>query len=225
MSMNRNYSTSDLGSMNGDIPQHNLHFMRKIPPGAEASNILVGEVDFIDKTISVFVRLNSATNLGDLTEVPVPTRFLFVLLAPLSASTGYHEIGRAMATLMSDEIFHEVAYRYVFRDSFFQKINFLCRARNTSHLLAGIDEFLDAVTVLPPGEWDPAIRIEPPAAIPSQDVRKRPPEKQHEEPDEEEEEQRAREESGLARSGVLFGGLVNDIKRKIPFYWSDFKVK
>ncbi|XP_063914717.1 sodium bicarbonate cotransporter 3 isoform X2 [Zophobas morio] len=207
MSMNRNYSTSDLGSMNGDIPQHNLHFMRKIPPGAEASNILVGEVDFIDKTISVFVRLNSATNLGDLTEVPVPTRFLFVLLAPLSASTGYHEIGRAMATLMSDEIFHEVAYR----------------ARNTSHLLAGIDEFLDAVTVLPPGEWDPAIRIEPPAAIPSQDVRKRPPEKQHEEPDEEEEEQRAREESGLARSGVLFGGLVNDIKRKIPFYWSDFK--
>lgn len=108
--MNRNYSTSDLGSMNGDI-QHNLHFMRKIPPGAEASNILVGEVDFIEKTLSVFIRLNSAVNLGDLTEVPVPTRFLFVLLAPISASTGYHEIGRAMATLMSDEIFHEVAYR------------------------------------------------------------------------------------------------------------------
>jgi sodium bicarbonate transporter 10 len=206
-SMNRNYSTSDLGSMNGDLPHHNLHFMRKIPPGAEASNILVGEVDFIDKTISVFIRLNSATNLGDLTEVPVPTRFLFVLLAPVSASTGYHEIGRAMATLMSDEIFHEVAYR----------------ARSTSHLLAGIDEFLDAVTVLPPGEWDPAIRIEPPAAIPSQEVRKRPPEKQPEEHDEEEEDQRVREESGLARSGILFGGLVNDVKRKIPFYWSDFK--
>ncbi|XP_008193077.2 sodium bicarbonate cotransporter 3 isoform X4 [Tribolium castaneum] len=207
VSMNRNYSTSDLGSMNGDLHQHNLHFMRKIPPGAEASNILVGEVDFIDKTLSVFIRLNSAVNLGDLTEVPVPTRFLFVLLAPVSASTGYHEIGRAMATLMSDEIFHEVAYR----------------ARNTSHLLAGIDEFLDAVTVLPPGEWDPAIRIEPPAAIPSQDVRKRPPEKQPEEPDEEEEEQRIREESGLARSGILFGGLINDVKRKVPFYWSDFK--
>ncbi|XP_044266189.1 sodium bicarbonate cotransporter 3 isoform X2 [Tribolium madens] len=207
VSMNRNYSTSDLGSMNGDIHQHNLHFMRKIPPGAEASNILVGEVDFIDKTLSVFIRLNSAVNLGDLTEVPVPTRFLFVLLAPVSASTGYHEIGRAMATLMSDEIFHEVAYR----------------ARNTSHLLAGIDEFLDAVTVLPPGEWDPAIRIEPPAAIPSQDLRKRPPEKHPEEPDEEEEEQRIREESGLARSGVLFGGLINDVKRKLPFYWSDFK--
>nr|NVI75938.1 Na[+]-driven anion exchanger 1 [Cucujiformia] len=76
---------------------------------------------------------------------------------------------------------------------------------------------------LPPGEWDPAIRIEPPAAIPSQDPRKRPPEKQLEEPDEEEEEQKLREESGLARTGILFGGLMNDLKRKIPWYWSDFK--
>lgn len=35
-----------------------------------------------------------------------------------------------MATLMSDEVFHEVAYR----------------ARNRSHILAGVDEFLDAVS-------------------------------------------------------------------------------
>lgn len=42
-----------------------------------------------------------------------------------------------MATLMSDEVFHEVAYR----------------AKKRDHLIAGIDEFLDAVTVLPPGEW------------------------------------------------------------------------
>ena len=141
--------------------------------------------------------------------------------------TGFHEIGRAMATLMSDEVFHDVAYK----------------AKNRNHLLAGIDEFLDAVTVLPPGEWDPAIRIEPPAAIPSQvqyrsqticklifiridfndqfaqDVRKRP----KEELDEEADEQKLREESGLSRSGKLFGGLINDIKRKAPFYFSDFK--
>lgn len=35
-------------------------------------------------------------------------------------------------------------------------------------LLSGIDEFLDQVTVLPPGEWDPTIRIEPPKNVPSQ---------------------------------------------------------
>lgn len=56
--------------------------MRKIPPGAEASNILVGEVDFLDKTMAAFVRLNQASFLGDITEVPVPTRFIFILLGP-----------------------------------------------------------------------------------------------------------------------------------------------
>lgn len=46
--------------------------------------------------------------------------------------------------------------------------------------------------MLPPGEWDPTIRIEPPAAIPSQEVRKRKQEKATEEVDEEEEEQKLR---------------------------------
>nr|XP_026487485.1 sodium bicarbonate cotransporter 3 isoform X2 [Vanessa tameamea] len=208
LSMHRNHSSGDL-PMNGDVNhKSNTHFMRKIPPGAEASNILVGEVDFLEKTLSAFVRLKTGTIMGDLTEVPVPTRFMFVLLGPPNSNSSFHEIGRAMATLMSDEIFHEVAYR----------------AKKRDHLLAGIDEFLDAVTVLPPGEWDPAIRIEPPAAIPSQDPRKRPTDNNlKEEPDEEEEEQRQREESGLARSGRLFGGLINDLKRKMPWYWSDFK--
>ncbi|XP_077297814.1 na[+]-driven anion exchanger 1 isoform X1 [Arctopsyche grandis] len=209
VSMHRINSAGDIP--NGDANHRsNTHFMRKIPPGAEASNILVGEVDFLEKTLSAFIRLNTATVMGGLTEVPVPTRFIFVLLGPTSNNSSFHEIGRAMATLMSDEVFHEVAYR----------------ARKRDHLLAGVDEFLDAVTVLPPGEWDPAIRIEPPAAIPSQDTRKRPQEKKEkykEEEDEEEEEQKQREESGLSRSGRLFGGLINDVKRKVPFYWSDFK--
>ncbi|XP_033356190.1 sodium bicarbonate cotransporter 3 isoform X12 [Bombus vosnesenskii] len=207
VSISRNHSSSALE--NGDANHKgNTHFMRKIPAGAEASNILVGEVDFLDKTLSAFIRLSQAGIMGDLTEVPVPTRFIFVLLGPTGGITGFHEIGRAMATLMSDEVFHDVAYK----------------AKNRNHLLAGIDEFLDAVTVLPPGEWDPAIRIEPPAAIPSQDVRKRPKEeKPKEDLDDEADEQKLREESGLSRTGRLFGGLVNDIKRKVPFYFSDFK--
>ena len=56
--------------------------MKKIPKGAEASNILVGEVDFLEKPLSAFIRLQEATILGDLTEVPVPTRFMFILLGP-----------------------------------------------------------------------------------------------------------------------------------------------
>ena len=60
----------------------NAHFMKKIPKGAEASNILVGELNVLDKPLSAFIRLSEAAILGDLTEVPVPTRFIFILLGP-----------------------------------------------------------------------------------------------------------------------------------------------
>lgn len=186
----------------------NSHFMKKIPKGAEASNILVGEVEFLEKPLSAFIRLADATMLGDLTEVPVPTRFLFVLLGPFGGIQKYHEIGRSIATIMSDEVFHDVAYK----------------AKKRDHLLAGLDEFLDAVTVLPPGEWDPNIRIEPPSQVASQENRKHPNQPEdHKQVDEEEEEQKIREADGLTRTGRLFGGLINDIKRKKPFYLSDFK--
>lgn len=49
--------------------------MKKIPRDAEASNVLVGEVEFLDKPFVAFVRLAQATTLGGLTEVPVPTRY------------------------------------------------------------------------------------------------------------------------------------------------------
>ena len=189
--------------------QANQAFMKKVPQGSEADNILVGELDFLERPISAFVRLSCACHLGDLTEVPVPTRFLFILLGPRSIPGRYHEIGRSMATLMSDEVFHDVAYK----------------AKNRNDLLAGVDEFLDAVTILPPGAWDPSIRIEPPQSLPSQESRKRDPKEleSKEEIDSDEEEEREREKSGLVRSGKLFGGLINDIKRKAPWYWSDFK--
>ncbi|RXN03768.1 electroneutral sodium bicarbonate exchanger 1-like isoform X1 [Labeo rohita] len=147
---------ADNGQM--DLSKVDTHFMKKIPTGAEASNVLVGELDFLERSIVAFVRLSPAVLLTGLTEVPIPTRFLFILLGPDGKAQQYHEIGRSMATIMTDEIFHDVAYK----------------AKDRSDLLAGIDEFLDQVTVLPPGEWDPSIRIEPPKSVPSQEKRKMP---------------------------------------------------
>ncbi|HEY6438156.1 MAG TPA: hypothetical protein VIY47_16310 [Ignavibacteriaceae bacterium] len=46
------------------------------------------------------------------------------------------------------------------------------KAQSRDILLAGVDEYLDAVTVLPPGVWDPNIRIEPPERTPTQESRK-----------------------------------------------------
>lgn len=49
--------------------------MKKLPRDAEASNVLVGEVDFLETPFVAFVRLQQAVMLGALTEVPVPTRY------------------------------------------------------------------------------------------------------------------------------------------------------
>ncbi|KAJ8416982.1 hypothetical protein AAFF_G00328600 [Aldrovandia affinis] len=186
-----------------DFSKIDLHFMKKIPPGAEASNILVGELEFLDRPVVAFVRLSPAVLLNGLAEVPITTRFLFILLGPLGKGPQYHEIGRSIATLMTDEVFHDVAYK----------------AKDRNDLVAGIDEFLDQVTVLPPGEWDPSIRIEPPKNVPSQEKRKIPTVPNgtadlnehggHDGPE-------------LQRTGRLFGGLILDLKRKLPHYVTDY---
>lgn len=48
--------------------------MKKIPPGAEASNVLVGELEFLDRPLVAFVRLAPAVLLSGLAEVPITTR-------------------------------------------------------------------------------------------------------------------------------------------------------
>ncbi|XP_074878140.1 electroneutral sodium bicarbonate exchanger 1-like [Buteo buteo] len=218
--------------------QAELHFMKKIPTGAEASNVLVGELDFLHQPIVAFVRLSPAVLLSGMTEVPIPTRFLFVLLGPEGKAHQYHEIGRSMATIMTDEVFRDVAYK----------------AKNGADLVAGIDEFLDQVTVLPPGEWDPSIRIEPPKNVPSQvggargtggtagDAVQGPKfTRSHSdtvtEPDQKQNKPAVttfcskakspcsskRTDSLLFPSCRLFGGLTLDVKRKAPWFWSDFR--
>ncbi|XP_030198066.1 electrogenic sodium bicarbonate cotransporter 4 isoform X1 [Gadus morhua] len=193
-------------------------FMKKIPRDAEASNVLIGEVDFLEKPFVAFVRLAQATTLGGLTEVPVPTRFLFILLGPRGKTKAYNEIGRAIATLMVDDLFSDVAYK----------------ARDRDDLIAGVDEFLDEVIVLPPGEWDPKIRIEPPKKVPSAEMRKSV--LNINELGQmngsagggggaggEDDEMPAPHELGeeLAFTGRFCGGLWLDIKRKAPWFCSD----
>uniref|UniRef100_A0A8C5ERJ1 Anion exchange protein n=1 Tax=Gouania willdenowi TaxID=441366 RepID=A0A8C5ERJ1_GOUWI len=191
-------------------------FMKKIPRDAEASNVLVGEVDFLERPFVSFVRLAQATTLGGLTEVPVPTRFLFILLGPHGKTKSYNEIGRAIATLMVDDLFSDVAYK----------------ARDREDLIAGVDEFLDEVIVLPPGEWDPKIRIEPPKKVPSAEMRKSVMNLNElgqmngsasGAAAGEDEEIPAPHELGeeLKFTGRFCGGLWLDIKRKIPWYCSD----
>uniref|UniRef100_A0AAQ5X9K8 Anion exchange protein n=1 Tax=Amphiprion ocellaris TaxID=80972 RepID=A0AAQ5X9K8_AMPOC len=213
----RNLTSNSLSDFSDKPEKDQLKnkFMKKLPRDAEASNVLVGEVDFLETPFVAFVRLQQAVMLGALTEVPVPTRFLFVLLGPKGKAKSYHEIGRAIATLMSDEVFHDIAYK----------------AKDRQDLLAGIDEFLDEVIVLPPGEWDPDIRIEPPKTLPSSDKRSNmyaglePPQMNGDTPhDPGHGGGGGGHEVGeeLQRTRKFCGGLVLDIKRKLPFFASDF---
>lgn len=111
-------------------------------------------------------------------------RFLFILLGPHGKTKSYNEIGRAIATLMVDDVsgrpcsdtlnglialllilwFYFRIFRQLFSDVAY-------KARDRDDLIAGVDEFLDEVIVLPPGEWDPKIRIEPPKKVPSAEMR------------------------------------------------------
>uniref|UniRef100_A0A667ZQX0 Anion exchange protein n=1 Tax=Myripristis murdjan TaxID=586833 RepID=A0A667ZQX0_9TELE len=212
----RNLTSNSLSDFSDKPEKDQLKnkFMKKLPRDAEASNVLVGEVDFLETPFVAFVRLQQAVMLGALTEVPVPTRFLFVLLGPKGKAKSYREIGRAIATLMSDEVFHDIAYK----------------AKDRQDLLAGIEEFLDEVIVLPPGEWDPDIRIEPPKTLPSPDKRKNmyagleTPQMNGDTPHDGGQGGGGGHHVGeeLQCTRRFCGGLILDIKRKLPFFASDF---
>ena len=83
--------------------------MRKIPGGSEAANILIGQVEFLDEPLVVFIRLTRSAVLSDLSEVNIPTRFLFLVLGPPESTSlwEYDEVGRAMAALFADKVMYE----------------------------------------------------------------------------------------------------------------------
>ncbi|NXM23242.1 S4A4 protein, partial [Ploceus nigricollis] len=188
-------------------------FKKKVPPGAEAAHVAVGEVEFLEKPFTAFIRLRHGVSLGSLAEVSLPSRFLFILLGPPRVKA-YHEVGRAMATLLTDELFQRAARQ----------------AEHREDLVAGIEAFLDELIVLPPGKWDPSARIPPPSHLPSPCRRTTvdPLDQQpHGNGDMTAAGDRAspghpRSGEELERTGRLFGGLLRDIRRKAPWYGSDF---
>ncbi|XP_056610197.1 anion exchange protein 3 isoform X2 [Triplophysa dalaica] len=198
-----------------------LKLLAKIPKDAEATVVLVGCVEFLEKPAMAFVRLNEAVLLESVLEVPVPVRFIFVLLGPTQTNMDYHEIGRSFSTLMSDKNFHEVAY---FAD-------------DRQDLLNGINEFLDCSIVIPPSDVEGKDLLKTVASFQKQMLRKRR-ERTHkkcgstvtgneqETKDVSADEQMEEDQfdvDPLKRSGIPFGGLIHDIRRRYPRYISDLK--
>ncbi|XP_039221674.1 anion exchange protein 2 isoform X2 [Crotalus tigris] len=211
------------GTITRSKSKHELKLLEKIPDNAEATVVLVGCVQFLDQPTMAFVRLQEAAQLESVLEVPVPVRFLFVLLGPSSANMDYHEIGRSISTLMSDKQFHEAAYL----------------ADDRQDLLQAINEFLDCSVVLPPSEVQGDELLRSVAHFQREMLRRREEQERRllagaalepKSPEEKallklkvEEEEDELEGDPLQRTGRLFGGLVRDVRRRYPKYLSDFR--
>ncbi|XP_058035271.1 anion exchange protein 2 isoform X1 [Ahaetulla prasina] len=211
------------GTITRSKSKHELKLLEKIPDNAEATVVLVGCVHFLDQPTMAFVRLQEAAQLDAVLEVPVPVRFLFVLLGPSSANMDYHEIGRSISTLMSDKQFHEAAYL----------------ADDRHDLLQAINEFLDCSVVLPPSEVQGEELLRSVAHFQREMLRRREEQERRlmagaalepKSPEEKallklkvEEEEEELEADPLQRTGRPFGGLVRDVRRRYPKYLSDFR--
>uniref|UniRef100_A0A673CU10 Anion exchange protein n=1 Tax=Sphaeramia orbicularis TaxID=375764 RepID=A0A673CU10_9TELE len=190
--------------------KHELKLLEKIPENAEATVVLVGSVDFLEQPTMAFVRLQEAVELESVLEVPVPVRFLFVLLGPPTTSMDYHQIGRSISTLMSDKQFHEAAYL----------------ADDRQDLLNAINSFLDCSIVLPPSEMGGDELLRSVARFQQEMLRKR--EEQGvklmaKEPKKALLTPTKKSDDPLRRTGRPFGGLIRDVQRRYPKYISDFK--
>jgi len=190
----------------------NKRLRKKLPQDCEATNILVGQVDFLEETQICFCRFDDVIHLAKVTEVDVPTRFVFLVLGPTSSTNIWEmtELGSALATLLSDKVFCDVALK----------------AKTRQDLLDGMDEFMDTALILPPSIWDPNTRLEPPTHKASMEqIMSRLDESKRQPgiPECPEQEEGAPSDTTLLRTGRIFGGLIRDIKNRYPQYLSDIK--
>uniref|UniRef100_A0A3Q1EH68 Anion exchange protein n=1 Tax=Acanthochromis polyacanthus TaxID=80966 RepID=A0A3Q1EH68_9TELE len=172
-----------------------------VPGFSVPSPVSAGSVDFLDQPSMAFVRLQEAVLLESVLEVPIPVRFLFLLLGPPTANMDYHQIGRSISTLMSD------------------KVGRLLSADDRHDLLTAINRFLDCSVVLPPSEVGGDQLLHSVAQFQREILRKR--EEDSSPPDPLSPSKPADEP--LRRSGRLFGGLIRDVMRRYPQYLSDIR--
>ncbi|XP_040186468.1 band 3 anion transport protein isoform X2 [Rana temporaria] len=180
----------------------------KVPENAEASVVMVGCASFLEAPTLAFVRLKEAVRLDSVIEAPLPIRFMFILLGPKNATTSYHEVGRAISSMMAERVFRTEMYL----------------AGGREDLLHSLDSFLDCCIVLPPTDSTNEQLLKDLVPVQQNLLRKRYQEVKivpggHKDLKAKEEPQ----EDPLQRTGKPFGGLIRDIKRRYPQYLSDIR--
>uniref|UniRef100_A0A673HAY8 Band 3 anion exchange protein-like n=1 Tax=Sinocyclocheilus rhinocerous TaxID=307959 RepID=A0A673HAY8_9TELE len=197
------------GSMSSFLNKHkncSVPPQRDMVDRVEASVVLSGVVENLQKPVVAFARLRDSVVMEGVLEAPIPVRFVFFHVGPSHSGMDYHESGRAMASLMADWVFTLEAYL----------------ATNEKDLTNAMADFMDCSIVIPPTEIQDESMLKPIINFQKKMLRDRVrpydtrlmvgaptgPEKPREDP--------------LARTGYPFGGMVKDIKRCYKRYLSDF---
>lgn len=197
--------------------------MRCIPENAECAEVLIGSMKNLSRPIMAFVRLSQGQIIQDMTEVPLPIRFVFLLIGPVMEE--YFEIGRALSTLFSTLDFRETAYQ----------------AMDRRDLLNGVNDFLSDSIVLPPGDFDkdlllPIIETAKMKKMKTKRHSSRIPSNNQDKLNETVQQspgkvlitqlsalsREKQDEDPFQRSGFVFGGVCREMRRRYDHYKSDF---
>ncbi|CAG5906626.1 unnamed protein product [Menidia menidia] len=181
----------------------------------DASMVLVGALDFLEKPTVVFVRLKEAVVFDSGLEVPLPVRFVFVLVGPTNSDVDYHESGRAMAALMADKVFNQAAIQ----------------AKTTRELTDSLVDFMDCSIVIPPTEIQNVAMLSPIISFQKKLLQGR---KQTSDLMLRRDSKprsgvchktsiasSSLQEDPLSRTGRPFGGMMRDIRRRYQYYKRD----
>ncbi|XP_010862875.1 solute carrier family 4 member 1b (Diego blood group) isoform X1 [Esox lucius] len=209
---NRSQTTVESQPMVGgtEMQTFSVKERRDTTDNVEASMVLVGALDFLERPTVAFVRLKEAVVLDSALEAPVPVRFIFFLVGPNKSDMNYHETGRAMSALMADKVFNQGAFQ----------------AQSERELMDSLADFMDCSIVIPPTEIQEGAmlqsiisfqkkllqeRLRPSDPVLRIDVKPR-----------KFSTSRPLPEDPLVRTGRPFGGMIKDAKRRYQHYASDF---
>uniref|UniRef100_A0A8C5HTN6 Anion exchange protein n=1 Tax=Gouania willdenowi TaxID=441366 RepID=A0A8C5HTN6_GOUWI len=210
--MKRSQTGEPVVTSSGDIQMQTFSVTnkRESSDNVEASIVLSGVLDFLQKPVVAFVRLRDSVVMESTLESPIPVRFVFVLVGPSQAGIDYSESGRAMGALMADWVFCLEAFL----------------AQTDKELTNAIADFMDCSIVIPPTEIQDMAMLEPIIGFQKKMLcdRLRPADSRLAYGDRVKVEKAPEvpREDPLARTGYPFGGMVKDLKRRYRHYVSDY---
>lgn len=197
----------------------NESLLKRLPVKCEGAAVLTGIANFLEQPTIAFIRLTKAVKIANILEVAIPIRFIVIFLGPKIEDLNYHEKGRSISTLLCNKHFRHKAYN----------------ANNRKDLMSAINEFLDESIVLPPGKIDketllPLEELKEKAEMIR--MRKRRARFDQYKTHHITEDQlmflsekfdagQKKPDGPLKKTGRLWGGLVDDLKRRLPMLKSD----